>query len=144
MRRGRKPEREETAQPRRIEDAIDVPQPFRGSSRLRRGYGAQARFFGAALVVPPHREHQHADKGDGEQKCRPAARMLNRVLGDDFGGEFRARFVGVDGLVLRAVIAKQPLHVWQSTDQPDVSDENGKTNDAFDQVDEEGLFFKAK
>ncbi len=66
--------------------------------------------------------------------------MLQRVAGDRLRRERRAIFIGIDRLVLRAMIRKQPLDVLHPPDRPDVPDDEQQPDNALDHVAEEWRF----
>ncbi len=60
--------------------------------------------------------------------------MLQRETRYGDRRKFRAGFVGVNGLVFRAVIAIEALHVGHEADDPDVANKQCQTDHALNEV----------
>ena len=75
-----------------------------------------------------HQEHHH------HQEAGAAAHMDARVLAHVFRRQLHAGFIGVDRLMLRAVIGKKPFDIVHAADGQNIAEEQPCAQQAFDQA----------
>src|SRR5918999_272009 len=89
---------------------------------------------------PEQGEHQDAQDQHVQNEARPAADVARVQLAGVLGDELLAALVDLYRLVLRAVVGEEALHVLAYEGDPDqVSDEDGDPDDAFHQVEDDGV-----
>ncbi len=81
---------------------------------------------------------EHKDHQDDEQKAGAAARMGARILGHFLGLHGRAVLVGIDHLVLGAVVGKDAADIGHPAHAPEVEDKDAQSHQALGQVAEQG------
>ena len=84
-------------------------------------------------------EEQHRDHHDEQQKAGAAPRVQRLVPARLDGVGPSAMLVGVDHLVLGAVVHEDPPQVGQQRNDEDVDQEHEDTDEALDQVEQEGV-----
>mgnify|MGYP001061100094 CR=1 FL=1 len=84
-------------------------------------------------------EKQHREQHQGQQEGSAAARMLQGKLADVLGGQLGARFEGIDGFVLRAVVCKDSFDLRHLPDRPDIAYQDQQARHPFQQVAPPGI-----
>src|SRR5512138_217981 len=64
--------------------------------------------------------------------------MLKRILRHIFRRQLYACFIGVDSLMLGAVITEQAFDIWHEADRPNISDQQNQADDALQQIAQPG------
>ena len=87
-----------------------------------------AAHAGKAVVEPDDGVYKDADHDHDEQKARPAAGMEAGLLTDVLDRELLSVLVAEDGLMLRAVVGEQTLHVAHAGTQLHVREQDNDAN----------------
>ena len=89
------------------------------------------------------REHDDGHDHHGEQECGAAARVRRREEPHVLVLQRESRLLGVDGHVLRGVVAEDALDARHEADDRQVGEEDGEAQDALRRVAQDGIVGEA-
>src|SRR5687768_17073473 len=65
--------------------------------------------------------------------------MIDRVFRNYLRGQLGASFISIDGLMLRAMIAKEAFYIWHETYRPDITNQQNQPHHTFQQIIQPGI-----